>query len=163
MLESTFGGALSSDIERKMGGKIFKISDRSTLGLPDYIHLLTGIATYIETKIGDEYTLAEGFHYIQPWKIIKKDIRQYEVCKLISRHTLVLYAIYYPEIRKTAILTMDNVEQLRPDNPLAKIPWLNSADILQVGYGSNRVVQLMINHRKEVHASLSVNHGESRS
>jgi hypothetical protein len=161
MLESTFGGALMSDIERKMGGKAFKISDRSTLGLPDYIHLFTGIGTYIETKIGTEYTLSEGFHYIQPWKVIKKDIRQYEVCKLISKNTLVLYAIYYPEIRKTAILTLDNIQQLRPDNPLASIPWLNSADILQVGYGSNRVIQLMINHRKEVHANLSTHYGKS--
>lgn len=107
---------LSSDIEKRIGGKMIKIADKATLGLPDSVHVKNGICTWIETKIGSGEEIINGSVYAQPWKCAEKDLRQFEVCKSISKHSLVLYSIYYPSTKISAVLDIRLMEIFR-DNP----------------------------------------------
>src|ERR1035437_3965761 len=104
MNEASYYSMLAHDIESKIGGKITKLADKSTLGLPDSIHVKDGIVTWIETKIGTGAEIISSLIYTQPWNEAKKDLRQFEVCNRMSKHSLVLYAVYYPMIRASAII-----------------------------------------------------------
>jgi hypothetical protein len=156
MKESSYLSALSLDIEKQIGGKVIKTSDRSTLGLPDSTHILDGIVTYIEAKIGDkvEFDL-DGVPYVQPWRTVKKDLRQYEVCKSMAKHASVVYAIYYPEIKKSAIITVEVLAQFRPVEGETTLPYLCSEEVLCSGRGIKQLKQVMARHRKEVYGRLS--------
>lgn len=102
MKESGYGAQLARKIEVQLGGKVVKLADRSSLGRPDNLWLKNGIATFIETKIGSHHD--DDCCY--PWKEIN-DLRQFEVCRNFSRHSLVIYAIYYPNMKKSAILEVN--------------------------------------------------------
>lgn len=115
MKEAGYGTQLSHKIEKQLGGKVTKLSDRAGLGRPDYQWLKNGISTFIETKIGKCYELgttgiSEWICY--PWKEIN-DIRQFEVCKTFSKHALVLYAIYYPKIKWSLVLDIEELSEYR--------------------------------------------------
>lgn len=159
MKEASYLSSLSTDIEKEIGGKVIKISDRSTLGLPDSMHVVDGIVTYIESKIGEDHDTVDGIDYVQPWKSVKKDIRQYEVCREISRHALVVYAIYWPELRKSAIIPMEQLAQFRP-SPDGELPWLCNKNILMPGRGLDQLKRLMFSHRKNIHGRLQAEYGK---
>lgn len=146
MKEATYTAALARDIEKEIGGKIIKISDRSTLGLPDLMHIKDGIITYIETKIGSGAEIINEIVYTQPWKSVLKDLRQFEVCKSISKHALVLYSIYYPEIKTTAIISIEMLESFR------KRPgghFINQNYVI-TGRGIPQLKWIMESNRKEI-------------
>jgi hypothetical protein len=154
MLESAYGSQLAEDIEKNIGGKVQKVHDNVMLGLPDYSHILNSVVTYIETKIGEQYEIVDGVTFVQPWKIVKKDIRQYEVCRAISKHALVVYAFYWPELKKSLILRMDQLSQLRPKPGNDEIPWLSNPQLLMVGRGITQLQRLMTKNRKDTYALL---------
>lgn len=108
MKEAAYNSTLASKIEKEIGGKVYKISDQSTLGLPDSIHIMNGFASFIECKIGK----CSQANWVEPLKVIR-DIRQYEVCRQISKNALVLYAIYYPEIRSTAVIPIEIIHDMK--------------------------------------------------
>lgn len=146
MKEASYYSELSDDVVRRVGGKMIKISDRSTLGLPDSMHVVNGIVTYVETKIGEGVQEINGFDYVQPWKFVKKDMRQYEVCRSISKHALVLYAVYYPSERISCVMKISDIEPLR-HNPEA---WVCNPDFIKFGRGSDQIIQLMEQNKREI-------------
>ncbi len=105
MRESSYYGTMKKKLVQEIGGMILKISDRATLGLPDSSHVRHGVVVYLETKIYDIHNQ----NYIIPWNVIKKDVRQFEKCREIRKHTLVLYVIYCPNIKMTAVLDVNTV------------------------------------------------------
>ena len=156
MNEATYLASLSSDIEKSIGGKVVKISDRSTLGLPDSGHVRDGIVIYIEAKIGDGVLKdSDGVPYVQPWKAIKKDLRQFEVCRSLSQHCCVLYVIYYPEIKRTAVLTIEQCLVFRPKENETTLPYLSNEEVLVHGKGTKRVIKIMNANRREIYGRLS--------
>src|SRR6185312_5032005 len=107
MKESSYYGTMKSKLIKEIGGKIIKIADRATLGIPDSMHVGLGIVSYIETKIYNIHNQDS----IVPWEVIKKDIRQYEMCKEIRKYALVLYVIYCPNIKMTAVLDVNTIAE----------------------------------------------------
>ena len=107
MKESSYGSQLKAKLVTEVGGLMWKISDRSTLGLPDNIHVNKGFATFIETKeFSTSGTITNPFDYID-------DLRQFEVCRRIGKVSLVLYAMYFSEQRKTLIMSPDELQAYR--------------------------------------------------
>jgi hypothetical protein len=137
MKESSYWGSLRQKLVEEVGGKCIKIADVATLGLPDSIHIHTGIATFIETKIGDEKATP-----VHPWFILKHDVRQFEVCKRIALNALVLYVIYYPEIRMTAVFQPAHLE-----------PILDTGPSLVRGHGISAIKKEMEQYRRMIYES----------
>jgi hypothetical protein len=153
--EAMFFQILKNKIQKEIGGKVVKVSDKSSLGIPDSYHLRDSIVTFMETKIGSSFEKEDdGKIFLQPWKIIKKDLRQYEVCKSFSHYALVLYVIYYPEGGFSAVLTIDQIEVLRPKTELDSIPWTAHLSIIQPGHGLSQIKRLMTINREEIYAKL---------
>ena len=150
MKEASYLSSISSDIEKQIGGKVIKISDRSTLGLPDSMHIRDGIVTYIETKIDEHFEIYGGIIHVQPWKAVKKDLRQFEICRSISRHSLVVYMIYYPAIKRTAVLSVDLLVQFRPSSDDEDLKYLSLPKHLVKGKGVQRLSEIMGSNRKEI-------------
>lgn len=159
MKEAAYLSQFSNDIEKKLGGKVIKISDKSTLGLPDSMWLSLGIAVFIESKIENHVEIdREGRVYVQPWRSIKKDIRQYEVCKSIAQHSCVVFAIYYPSVKMSAILPVEMINQFKMllrDN----YAYLCDDKYLQKGRGLEQFKRIVDEHRKEVHGKLDIDYG----
>lgn len=118
MRESGYGGTMKSKLQHEVGGQVIKIADKATLGLPDNLHIHRGLTTYIETKIGEEYE-DKTDPFVKPWKLIKKNIRQFEVCKRLGKNALLLFVAYYPEIRATWVLNVRELELYEEDITLA--------------------------------------------
>jgi hypothetical protein len=158
--EAPYNSSLASAIEKEIGGKIIKISDRATLGLPDSWHIKDGVLTCIEAKIDDHYeTDLDGEIFVQPWRVIKKQsdgLRQYEVCKSIARHCSVVYAIYYPKVRMSAILPIEIFDQFRPNEGEKTLPYLTNEAYLAHGKGIRQLKAIMASNRKEVYGRLSL-------
>lgn len=114
MKETSYGGTLKAKLKAELKCYAIKISDNATLGLPDSVFLIRDSkAFFIETKIGKElYGAGLGIACI-PWDSIN-DLRQFEVCQAIGKHALVIYAIYYPVERYTAVFTTDELQNIRP-------------------------------------------------
>jgi hypothetical protein len=143
MKESTFSGLLASKLRKEIGGKIIKISDKVMLGLPDNMHIKHSFVTFYETKIGTGADETCCF----PWEAIN-DIRQYEVCKRISRYALVLYVIYYPDIKMTAVLSTTQLSTFRVDKDKDSIP-LFKGPYFSKGHGVESIRHLMERSRSE--------------
>lgn len=158
MKEYPYTAELTREIESEIGGKVVKISDRSTLGLPDSMHIQDGIVTYIESKISTRYVEAEDGIYVQPWASVKKDIRQYEVCRSMSRHALVVYAIYWPKIKMSAILPMDILAKFRPLNEDSEPGWLCHPNYLAKGKGLDQLKRIMQKNRENVYGKIASYH-----
>lgn len=139
MRESNYGAQLKGKIEKQLGGKVAKLADRANLGRPDSLWIRNGIGVFIETKIGTHYE--EDFCY--PWKEIN-DLRQFEVCRQFSRHSLVLYAIYYPKVKKTAILEVNFLATFRVDIGTETKPYHTWTD----GHGIDTIDQLAQEDRR---------------
>jgi len=150
MKESYFVSKLSIDLERDVGGRVYKISDKSTLGLPDSMHLKDGIITFIETKISYDQECVDNVIYVAPWKSVKKDIRQFEVCKEISKNALVLYCIHYPQVNRTAVLSIPLVEQFRGLDR-----WLNTQMYLRPGNGLEQIKMFMIENKEKIRVKIN--------
>jgi hypothetical protein len=146
MKEAYYLAVLSLDIEKEIGGKVTKIADKSTLGLPDSIHCHRGLATFIETKISEGRLDPQGKFRVQPWRAVKKDVRQFEVCRDLSKNALVLYAIYYPDMKMSAILTIPQLVELRGKEDF----WLNDPHILGPGRGLSQIKHHQEVYRREV-------------
>jgi hypothetical protein len=157
MKEAPYTSSLSNTLEKLTKGKVLKISDRSTLGLPDCSHIKDSIVTYIETKVEDRFEKLAGEFYVQPWLTIKKDLRQFEVCKEISKKALVLYAIYYPKIKHSCILGFDEIAQLRETED-GFVPYLNPK-LLIFGHGAEDIVYRMKLRKEELYATLVREYG----
>jgi hypothetical protein len=147
MKETAYYGQMKTKLIKQVGGKIIKISDKSTLGLPDSCHIMDGVSTYIETKKDDIY----GVNYIIPWNTVKKYLRQYEVCKDIRKHTLVLYVIYCPNLKMTAVLDVNMIAEkfYRNEEPL-----LEGSHFTQ-GHGIDLIAAEIYQHRRKVNEELS--------
>jgi len=150
MKESYYLSKLSGDLEKDLHCKIYKISDRSTLGLPDSMILKDGIVTFIETKVAYDEDYLDKVLYVAPWKTVKKDIRQFEVCKEMSKNALVLYCIHYPQVNHTTVLTMNMVEQFRG---LDK--WLNNPMYLRPGNGLEQIKMFMIENKEKMRVKIN--------
>lgn len=118
MRETGYGGTMKQKLQHQVGGQVIKIADKATLGLPDNLHIYRGMTTYIETKIGEDYE-DKTDPFVKPWKLIKKDIRQFEVCKQIGKNALLLFVAYYPEIKATWVLNVKELELYKEDITLA--------------------------------------------
>lgn len=155
MKESSYNSTLSRKIEKEIGGQVVKTSDRSTLGRPDSMHVKDGIVSFFEVKVATEYTISEDKIYVQPWNHIN-DIRQYEVCKRTSQHALVFYAIYWPIITVSAILTIEELEGIRTEGEEL---WVCTSPVLLVGHGLERIKTIMSRNERKVHAKLQEKYG----
>lgn len=156
MNESSYGSQLTSKIEKQLGGKIEKLSDRTGLGRPDYLWIKHGIGIFIETKIGKYFEYDANQKICYPWKEVN-DLRQFEVCKRWSKHALVLYAIYYPKIKSSAILHLDELEGFRvPLGGQAK-PCLQ----LISGHGILEIQKYAQEDRKFVYDRLIIERGKT--
>jgi len=157
MKESSYVSTFSSKLEDEEGGKVLKIADKATLGLPDSCHIRNGIITYFETKVSDDYQIIDNVIYVQPWKIVKKDLRQFEVCKIISRYALVVYCIYWFNLKKSVVLTISQLACLRSekDQPFQYL----YPSRLEDGHGVERLRQLMKANREGIYERLQHEHG----
>jgi hypothetical protein len=109
MRESSYGGTLRQKIQEEIGGKVIKIADKVTLGLPDYMHIQDGIVTFIECKMGERFEVSKSGWITKPWDVVN-DLRQFEVLRQLSKYALVLYVAYYAEVQSHWMMT---VAQLR--------------------------------------------------
>lgn len=159
MKEAAYLSQFSNDIEKELGGKVIKTADKSTLGLPDSGWIKDGIIVYIEAKIDTQTECdSEGKIYVQPWRAIEKDIRQYEVCRSIAKHACVVFAIYYPSVKMSAILPVETLTQFKPSSS-GKLPYLCDDRFLSKGRGLRQIKRIVDEHRKEVHGKLNINYG----
>jgi hypothetical protein len=147
MRESTYNSILANKIEKEIGGRVIKLSDRSTLGLPDSIHILRGGVTFIEVKVCKTQTCKEGKVFVSPWNCIK-DLRQYEMCRSLSRYALMLYAIYWPRTKMTAVLSIDALEALRPSELNPRGLDLMVGSCLREGHGIDMIKERIEEARK---------------
>ncbi len=146
MKEAAYNSTLASKIEKEIGGKVYKISDQSTLGLPDSLHIMDGLASFIECKIGK----CNQTNWVEPLKAIK-DIRQYEVCRQISKNALVLYAIYYPEIRAAAVIPIDILHRMKNSEEQR----LFFGQYLTQGHGVDLIAEFLKGYREDVIRALT--------
>lgn len=152
MKEATYTSALSDAIEKNLGGKVLKISDRSTLGLPDLVHIKDGIVAYVETKILDKYEISDNVVYVQPWRVAEKDLRQYEVCRGISKHALVVYAAYIPAAEMSLVIPVTVLQDHFKKTPTN---WLTSEIYLHTGKGLHQYRNFYYQYRRNIHAALN--------
>lgn len=117
MKENAYGGIMKDKLVKEAGGQIYKISDQATLGLPDYGHIQGGFTTYIECKIGTMFETGPFGFRVYPRRSVN-DIRQFEVCRRIGKEALVLYAIYYPKIKMTCVMTVEMMATYDKEEPL---------------------------------------------
>jgi hypothetical protein len=151
MKETAYGAVLGSKIKREIGGQVFKISDNATLGLPDNMHIRRGLITYIETKIGNMHEdLTYKFCY--PWDSVN-DLRQYEVCKKIRNDALLLWIIYYPSFKYTAVLDIDELDIMRSDKGGPKFVLTEGLNLVK-GHGLGAINRYMEMEKKLVYARL---------
>lgn len=117
MKENAYGGTLKDKLVKDAGGQVYKISDQATLGLPDYGHIQGGFTTYIECKIGTMHEYTPTGVRIWPRRSIN-DLRQFEVCRRIGKEALVLYAIYFPKIKMTCVLRVEEMNDYKKEDEL---------------------------------------------
>lgn len=156
MKESSYYGTMRTKLVHEIGGKVIKISDKATLGLPDSMHIGEGVVSYIETKIHD----LKDQNYFIPWSVIKKYVRQFEMCKEIRKHALVLYVIYCPYVKMTAVLDVKTIEEhfYRNEHIL-----IRSSTSFVNGHGIELISENIMNWRNHVREHLAGNYGSSIS
>jgi hypothetical protein len=155
MREASYNSTLATEIEEEIGGRVIKLSDRATLGLPDSLHILDSIVTFIEIKIGEKVFEVDGQIEVEPWKAIN-DLRQYEVCRAISKYATMIYMIYYPTVKMTAVLP---IQVLGLYNPLQCSPAairLREEPYLVNGHGVETLQLYLRQRRNEIRAKLNV-------
>lgn len=145
MKEASYNSTLASKLEKEVGGQVIKLSDKATLGLPDSMHVMDGIVTFIECKLG-----RDSNQYVHPWKSIN-DLRQYETCKRLSKNALVLYAIYYPKTKMSAVLSIADLEILRPHKECA----IFKGDGLVNGHGVDLIFRKITDWREQISGKVS--------
>jgi len=152
MREAYVNSRIADDIEEEIGGRCIKLSDKVSLGLPDTLHIKDGIITFIEFKIGDKHETINNIVSVKPWDSVN-DIRQYEICRSLAKNCLVLYMIYYKEIKMTAILP---VEILNLYNPRYASPaiTLDGNKYLVNGYGIEKLKEMMQENRRKIREKL---------
>lgn len=114
MRESGYGGTLANKVEKMIGGQVRKIADSASLGLPDNMHIHHGRITFWETKMIEykDVTKETGKYMVQPWHVVN-DLRQFEICRLMSKHAMVLYAAYCPELQMSWVLEVNMLNDYR--------------------------------------------------
>lgn len=149
MNEASYLSAFSDELEKAEGGKVIKISDRSTLGLPDSFHIKDGIVTYFEGKIGTDYDFIGDHPSVFPWQIVKKDLRQFEVCRSMARNALVVYCIYWTTLKMSAVLPVQKIMSMRSlkGQPLQRL----DRSFLYPGHGVPQLQNLMHLQRRELY------------
>ena len=158
MREASFNSIFAHKLEKEMGGKVIKISDKVTLGLPDSMHLFQGITTFFEVKIGtiSSIEVVGDRLYCRPWAMIK-DLRQFEMCKSLGKHATVLYVIYWPNVRMTAVLPVETLELYRPsrDSQIDKkgLLLIKSPNFLE-GHGVDIYKNIWNERRKKLYDQL---------
>lgn len=149
MKEYDYGATLCEKLEKNYDGIAVKIADKATLGLPDILFVSKGQATFIETKIGKRFSLVDDIIEINPWLCIN-DLRQYEHCRKLSRHAMVLYAIYYPEIKFTVVMSVSILSNYRPkeNEPIHFID--NTGPHMEKGHGLGIIGSYIAEYRSKV-------------
>ena len=158
MKESPHNSKLSDEIEQKIGGKVIKISDKVTLGLPDSLHYADSLVTFYEVKIGARNYVRDGVDFnleCEPWRSVN-DRRQYETCRNMSKNALVLYVIYYPDYEMTAVIPMDMLERYDPVRSKSLHKWLVEGPYFVKGHGVDRIAELIDERRKQVYDRLAL-------
>jgi hypothetical protein len=156
--EASYNSIFASKIERQIGGRVIKISDKVSLGLPDSVHLMSGIATFFEVKIGIKrnFCVKNDISYCYPWTCIN-DLRQYEVCRSIGKNATVLYIIYWPDIRMTTVLSVGSLAMFRPvtqsDSPNGL--QLIEGDNFVKGHGVEVFHQILEKRKREIYGYLA--------
>lgn len=140
MKETSYGGTLKAKLKTELHCYAIKISDNATLGLPDSVFLIKeSKAFFIETKIGKELYGANLGIGCVPWDSIN-DLRQFEVCRSINNHALVLYAIYFPKERYTAVFNVTELQNIR----FSPSTMIGIGDHLAKGHGVDLIkIQLL--------------------
>jgi hypothetical protein len=154
MRESSYNSSIAGEIEEEIGGRVIKLSDRATLGLPDSLHILDGIVSFIEVKIGDKFYSVDGHLEVEPWRSID-DLRQYELCRSISKHATVIYMIYYPEIKMTAVLPMKILEYFSPRQGTKASIRLHEDTNFVNGHGLDALKQILSERRDYLRGKLN--------
>lgn len=145
MRESAYNATLAQKLEKEVGGKVLKVSDRATLGLPDSLHLLGGIATYFEVKLDEDSTHT----FICPWDYVKNDIRQFEVCLNLSKYTQVLFGVYFPKLNMTLVLPIEKVNEFRYTDKRLKKYVYPGPDFV-TGHGVEIILRYMKQRKEEI-------------
>ena len=162
MKEASFGGGFARELVEAYGGRVHKISDRSSLGLPDNMYYKTSIVTFYETKIYhlQPQKTESGLWRIEPWAAVN-DLRQYEVCRQMSTHATVAYVIYCPTIRMTAVIDLKFFEMFRKSekNPVP-IKYLSEGDNFESGNGVESLIRLINRQREQTFTVLTRNYAE---
>ena len=147
MNEASYNSALSTDIKRLMGGRTVKIADKATLGLPDSMHIQYGLVTFYECKISKSNNRA----FVFPWAHIN-DNRQYEVCKKFSEHALVLYAVYFPFIKYSLVVSIRELENRRSNTSITVGP----GRFFTPGHGADLIKARIIDYREQTWNTLGL-------
>ena len=156
MRENYFNANFARKIEKEIGGVVIKTSDRTTLGLPDSYHAYSGVVTFFEVKINEAKNaiqIVDGVPSCKPWDAVN-DLRQYEVCKRLSRCATVLYVIYHPAACTTALIPLDLLALYnRKRNDNSRI-WLPMGPYMADGYGIEIFNRIRLEERKELYERL---------
>jgi hypothetical protein len=149
MKEASYNALMSDMLVHNYGGRTIKIFNPTLLGLPDTFHFKDGIASFIEVKMGKEKDVVRqnGKLFCRPWAAVN-DLRQYEVCRVMSYNATVIYMIYYPHIRWTAVIPMPIMEKLR-GNYLLK-----EGNHFVKGHGLGVLVQILRVKRRMLYETL---------
>ena len=150
MKEAYYNASFSARIMNLVGGRVIKLSDRVTLGLPDSIHIFGGLSTFFEVKIDESVHAVSMFQdklSCQPWEAVN-DLRQYEVCRKISQCALVLYVIYYPRAHMTAVIPLHILEHYNRKHDETCLFWLQRGPYINTGHGED-LYQRILNERRE--------------
>lgn len=153
MKEFSYNSILTGKLLAENGGRVIKIADKATLGLPDSLYVKDSIATFIECKMGhtSSLILRDGKVHVRLWDCIN-DRRQFEVCRLLSKNATVLYCIYWSRACISAVVPLEILELFRDNRNL-----LREGKYLALGHGSERVIRIIEERRKRLYERLKFN------
>ena len=148
MRESSYNATLNAELESELGGRSIKLAEKVNLGIPDTLHIYKGFITFIEVKIGEDWRMEGELHVVKPWDSVN-DLRQFEVSRNLSKHCLVMYVIYYPEIQMTAVLPFPIMDYFSPlRGTAASIELYEGSDFVR-GHGIQRIIELIQDKRSK--------------
>jgi hypothetical protein len=152
MKEASYNAMMSSTLAHTYGGKVLKLADRATLGLPDTIHYKDSVMTWLEVKIGKPSSVLHQKNYrewfCRPSDCVN-DLRQYEHCRAIGKSANLIWVIYWPHIRMTSVVTQDMMELFWRTKYLLK-----EGRNFTSGHGIQLIINILEQKRKELYVKL---------
>jgi len=156
MREASYNSLFASKLERDIGGEVQKISDRSSLGLPDSFHYMGGIVTFFEVKVvnaTNAISLYQGKMACKPWEAVN-DIRQFEVCRRMNKNATVLYVIYYTASRTSAVIPLELLEKYNRKRHADCLYYLQKGQYFVDGHGVDAFHRILLDKKKEIYDRL---------